>query len=138
MLMHTLPPGVKLLPITQHCDARGKLRAIEQFGPVPFVPVRMFLISDVPYGAHRARHAVSCHEFLWMISGNCTLEVYDGTNRMPLRLQANGPGALVSAGVWMELREFTADAVVSVLASARYEDTGYFGEPDPSLITRFE
>lgn len=138
MLIEPLPAGVKLLSVTRHDDARGRLRAIEKSGPIPFVPVRMFLISDVPEGANRARHAVSCHEFLWIISGACTLEVDDGKNRVPLRLQGNGPGALVSAGVWMELRDFTADAVLSVLASERYEDTSYFPAPNPALIVRFE
>jgi hypothetical protein len=138
MLIRSLPAGVKLLPVPPHDDGRGRLHAIEQSGPIPFQPVRMFVIRNVPAGAWRARHAVSCHEFLWVIGGACTLEVDNGMTRATLRLQVYGPGALVSSGVWMELREFTDDAVVSVLASTRYNETQYFPTPNPDLITNFD
>lgn len=138
MLIQTLPAGVKLLPVPPHDDGRGRLHAIEQSGPLPFQPVRMFVISGVPADSWRARHAVSCHEFLWMIAGMCTLDADNGTSRTTLRLQADGPGALVSAGVWMELREFTENAVVCVFASTRYGDTRYFQTPNPDIITNFD
>jgi UDP-2-acetamido-3-amino-2,3-dideoxy-glucuronate N-acetyltransferase len=138
MLIRSLPTGVKLLPVPSHGDGRGRLHAIEQSGPIPFQPIRMFVIRDVPAGAWRARHAVSCHEFLWMMAGACTLDVDNGTSRATLRLQAEGPGALVSSGVWMELREFTEDAVVSVFASTRYADTQYFPTPNPDILIKFD
>ena len=138
MLIRSLPKGVQLLPVPPHEDGRGRLHAIEHQGPLPFQPIRMFVISAVPADGWRARHAVSCHEFLWMIAGTCTLEVDNGTRRADLRLHAGGEGALVSSGVWMELREFSNDAVVSVLASKRYDETQYFQTPNPALITKFD
>jgi len=138
MLIRALPSGVRILSVAAHDDGRGRLHAIEQSGPLPFLPVRLFVIRDVPAEEVRARHAVSCHEFLWMISGACTLNIDNGTQRATLRLRADGTGALVSSGVWMELREFEQGAILSVLASAPYAETRYFSAPQPDLITRFE
>lgn len=138
MLIRALPVGIKILPVPPHEDGRGKLHAIERGDPVPFEPVRLFVIRDVPAHEVRARHAVSCHEFLWMISGSCTLDADNGTDRVSLRLQADGGGVLVSSGVWMELREFGAGAILSVLASSTYADTRYFATPNPDIITRFD
>lgn len=135
--MRSLPAGVSLLSVTAHDDARGRLYAIEQSAPLPFAPVRMFLIRDVPDGQIRARHAVSCHEFLWMLSGSCALTVDDGHLRTILRLGAGESGALVSSGVWMELGEFSGDASLAVFASEVYAQTRYFTEPRRDLIVDF-
>jgi hypothetical protein len=137
MLIRTLPFGVKILSVPPHEDGRGKLYALEQGSPLPFTPVRLFVIRDVPSREIRARHAVSCHEFLWMIAGSCTLNADNGSERVSLRLQVDGNGVLVSAGVWMELCEFEG-AILAVLASSSYADTRYFAAPEPGIITRFD
>jgi UDP-2-acetamido-3-amino-2,3-dideoxy-glucuronate N-acetyltransferase len=137
MLIRALPTGVKLLDVPPHADARGTLQAVEESGPIPFPPVRMFAIRSVPPGQWRARHAVSCHEFLWMMVGSSALALDDGTTRTTLPIDAEGPGVLVSSGVWMELSAFSADAILCVFASAPYGATKYFQAPRPELITRF-
>lgn len=138
MSIRSLPKGTRLLPVPPHDDGRGRLYAVEQSAPLPFVPVRTFMIRDVPADQVRARHAVSCHEFLWMASGACTLAVDDGLATAAMRLQAEGAGMLVSSGVWMELREFTDDGVLLVFASSTYAATRYFDGPQPDLIVRFD
>jgi hypothetical protein len=133
-----LPTGVRSLSVPAHDDARGRLYAIEQSAPLPFMPVRMFMICDVPAEQVRARHAVSCHEFLWMLRGSCTATVDDGIKTATVPLKAEGPGLLVAAGVWMELRAFSNDAALSVFASKTYAETRYFDAPQPALIARFD
>lgn len=137
MLIRALPTGVKLLDVPPHADARGTLQAVEESGPIPFQPIRMFAIRNVPPGQWRARHAVSCHEFLWMMMGSSVLALDDGTTRATLPIDADGPGVLVSSGVWMELSAFSADAILCVFASARYDETRYFQLPRPDLIAQF-
>jgi WxcM-like protein len=138
MLSRALPFGIKMLPVSLHEDGRGTLYAFEEGNPLPFTPVRLFIIRDVPPREIRAQHAVSCHEFLWMIAGSCTLNADNGSERASLRLQADGNGALVSSGVWMELCDFGEDAILSVLASRSYADTRYFTTPQPGIISRFD
>jgi hypothetical protein len=138
MLIRSLPKGVRLLTVPPHDDSRGQLYAIEQSAPVPFVPVRLFIIRDVPANGVRAGHAGSFHEFLYMICGSCVVEIDNGTERAVLPLRAHGAGVLVSSGVWIELREFSEGAVLSVLASGPYAETRHFDSPRPELISGFE
>ena len=47
--------GLKFVEINEHSDARGKIRIVEvDGGGLPFVPVRSFIVSDVPTGKTRA------------------------------------------------------------------------------------
>jgi len=126
--------GVRAVAIPTCVDRRGTLRAVEGDDPVPFAPLRTFVVSDVPPQAARACHAVSCHELLWMLTGACELEVDNGRDATTIDLHATGPAFAVSAGVWMSLREFTPGATLIVLASRRYEETMYFDAPRPELV----
>ena len=65
--------GLKFVNIQEHSDARGNMRIVEVDGGLPFVPVRSFIISDVPTGKTRAGHAVSCDELLIVAQGSCLI-----------------------------------------------------------------
>lgn len=129
-----LPVGVRLLPVTPHADDRGRLFAFERLDPLPFTPVRAFVIRDVPPKEARGRHAGSCDEFLWMLAGACTAVVDDGKVRASARLEAEDQGMFLSAGVWIELREFSPGSVLLVLASKNHADTQRFAEPQRGVI----
>ncbi|MBC7778710.1 MAG: FdtA/QdtA family cupin domain-containing protein [Proteobacteria bacterium] len=130
----TLPDGVALVSAASNEDARGRLLALEHGSPVPFVPVRTFVILDVPAGQPRAGHAFSCHEFLLVLNGSCTVTVDDGQKRLRLRLRAKEYGLNVSPGVWVGLDDFECGTVLMVLASKSFCDTQYFPNPQPALI----
>jgi len=132
-----LPAGVRLVSVASHKDARGRLFALEHPSPVPFSPVRTFLILDVPPGQARAGHAPSCHEFLWVLSGSCAVTVNDGGTRFEIRLQAQKQALAVSPGVWIGLSDFEAGTVLLVLASKSYSETKLFSEPQPALIATY-
>lgn len=126
--------GVYSATIPAHLDRRGRLRAVERDDPVPFPPARVFVVSDVPPDEVRARHAVSCHELLWMLTGACELGLDNGRDATTIELHADGPAFAVSAGVWMELRRFTPGATLLVLASMPHAETRYFDGPRPELV----
>jgi UDP-2-acetamido-3-amino-2,3-dideoxy-glucuronate N-acetyltransferase len=67
--------------LTLHRDARGELAVAEFAKDVPFVPVRLFYIRDVPTAATRGDHAHKlCHQFLLCQAGRIRVDVFDGAH----------------------------------------------------------
>jgi len=110
------------------------LVALERHSPMPFSPVRTFVIRDVPCGQVRARHALSCHELLWLLTGSCVATVHDGRTSSTIYLKADAHALVIAAGVWIELAEFARGTILMVLASKTYAETETFAEPQPALI----
>ncbi|HKP25198.1 MAG TPA: FdtA/QdtA family cupin domain-containing protein [Dongiaceae bacterium] len=111
--------------VPQFVDSRGRLAVFERLHPLPFKPVRAFVISEVPKGEHRARHTVPCNQFLWMAAGSCWAvvradEQCDAADQQRFRLTANGRGLYLPRGVWIDLYEFTAGSILICLADAEY------------------
>lgn len=117
--------AIREIPVPQFSDRRGELFALQRLHPLPFTPVRTFIITDVPPGEHRARHAVSCDEFLWMISGGCQAllrieaDVVCADERR-FQLRSRGPGLYVPEGVWLDLSNFLPGSVLVCLAAGEY------------------
>ncbi len=107
-------------------DARGSLMFAEESRQIPFPVKRLFAIYDVPEGSTRGGHAHRAQEqFLVMLAGGCTVIVDDGERRTEERLQRAVEGLYVPAGLWLELKDFSAGAVCVVLSSGLYDETDY-------------
>jgi hypothetical protein len=128
-----LVAGVSLVGIERRRDDRGEI-AIFDKGSMPFTPIRSFAICDVPEGACRGGHALSCDEFLWVAAGSCRISFANGTQKSSLKLENKGQGVLVSAGVWLELNDFAPGTVVFGFAPVPYSETKKFDAPRPDLI----
>lgn len=118
--------AVRHLEVPRFSDARGQLFALERARPLPFTPVRTFVIADVPQGKHRAEHVVSCDQFLWVVEGGCHAMVREGTGdsagpERHFRLTKRGPGLYLPKGVWLDLSEFDPGSVLLCLAAAEYD-----------------
>jgi dTDP-3-amino-3,4,6-trideoxy-alpha-D-glucose transaminase len=117
--MNSLPEGVRWIPVSSHADGRGTLAAFDR-DTLPFEPVRTFVISDVPPGTTRGAHVTSCDEFFRIQAGQCRLLVADGEVRTSLLLDNPRHGVMVAAGVFLEVTDFSADALLMVMASQSY------------------
>jgi hypothetical protein len=119
---------IQRIEIPMHIDARGRLLAIEEnVGNLPFTPRRTFYLFDVPATQKRAGHAVDCDLFVIAIKGEVTLINIgkgDAINRWTLS-QSN-VGVFVPAFHYIELTDFSSDAVVAVFASKKFKDTQYY------------
>ena len=120
--------GAYEIDVPQFADPRGRLAAFEQARPLPFTPVRTFVISDVPPRAHRAAHVARCDEFLWMAAGACRAILRqhaaqeDGEQRF--HLAARGRGLYVPKGLWIDLFEFDPGSVMICMADSNYVARG--------------
>ena len=88
----------------------------------------------MPEGARRGYHAsTSCHEFLIAVHGGVTVVLEDASGRTTTRLCEKDQGLHVPPYTWIELSDFTADAVLMVLASESYQIETYINDHEQFL-----
>lgn len=117
-------------------DDRGVLTPYV-FDELPFLPVRMFTVTQVPEGAVRGGHAHRTgHQLLSCVSG--AIEVILRTDRSSsICLLTPGSGDLhVKPGTWSSQRYLTAGSALLVLCSEAFEPASYMADPAPSSAPR--
>lgn len=123
-----MPATVREIQFPQHGDERGKLIALESLTElVPFEVKRVYYIFDTTPGTVRGKHAHKVlKQVLICVSGACTIEceMPDGT-KTEHRLDWPDRGLLIEGLVWRNMKEFSKDAVLLVLASERYDEADY-------------
>lgn len=119
---------VQEVTFAERGDARGKLIALEALADVvPFEVKRVYFIYDTTPGTVRGKHAHrQLRQMLICVSGACTIEceMPDGT-KSEHRLDWPNKGLLIEGMVWHNMKEFSKDAVLLVLASEHYDETDY-------------
>ena len=125
--------SVKEITLESHGDERGKLIPLEASGvDVPFEVKRVYYIFDTTPGTVRGRHAHRrLSQVLVCVSGACTVvcELPDGT-RSEHRLDWPTKGLVIEGVVWREMKDFSKDAVLMVLASEHYDPADYIRDYD--------
>lgn len=112
-------------------DLRGNLSVGEIGKNLPFAPQRYFVVFDVPNREVRGEHAhKTLHQFLVCLNGDCSLVVDDGREREELLLNRRSIGIHLAPLVWGVQYKFSPDAILLVLASAKYDPTDYIRDYD--------
>jgi len=111
-------------------DERGTLGAAE-FGPLPFVPRRLFWIMDVAPGETRANHGHRvCEQLVFVQSGTVSGFTLDaGGSRFEFALVA-GDWVYIPVRHWLQINLFSPDALVGVLASHPFDAEEYIDSPE--------
>lgn len=121
--------GLEFIELHEHADERGRMRIVEvDEGGLPFVPVRSFIVSDVPSGKSRAGHAVSCDELLIVAQGSCLITARTKAGLEEHRLMPESGGVHLRPGTWLILSEFEPGTILVTYASERYADTRFFAD----------
>lgn len=116
----------ELLSLPTHRDARGALTVIEKL--LPFSVQRVYYIyscANVPRGGHR--HLVTA-QALVCVHGSCTVDWDDGVRTGSVELDSPDKLLLLAPQDWHVMRDFTADAVLLVLASHHFDRDDYIEE----------
>ena len=120
--------SVREISLEPRGDSRGQLIPLEAGGAeVPFDVKRVYYIFDTTPGTVRGKHAHRrLNQVLVCVSGACTIvcELPDGT-RSEHRLDWPTKGLLIEGVVWREMKDFSKDAVLLVLASEHYDPSDY-------------
>ncbi len=115
---------VKLIQIPSHEDPRGILSSIEQNIDIPFTIRRIFYIHHIK--AERGNHAlINTDELLIPMSGSFKIKLYDKTSSKEYLLDDCTKGLYIPRLIYLEMFDFSADAVCLVLANTKFNTKNY-------------
>lgn len=122
-----MPSFPHLISLPAHRDARGVLSVLQAGqGQLPFVPQRVFWISQVPAGAQRGCHAHrTSHEVLIPLVGALTATLHNGREACTLRLDTPTQALYIPAMTWCAFSDFTTDCLCLCVTSDAYTPEGY-------------
>ncbi len=121
-----LASGAAIHRLHTVADLRGTLSVAETGAGLPFVPLRTFVVYSVPGKEVRGERALrTCSLFMICISGSMSLLLDNGRVREEIVLDKPEIGIHVPPMLWTVQYKFSADAVLLVLASDRYQPDDY-------------
>jgi len=110
--------------LKNYSDARGDLFPIE-FSSLPFIPIRSFIVKNVPKDSLRGGHAhYKTRQLLICLKGKIKVLIHDGKKLKTITLKEN-MFTLVDAMLWDSQKFLTNDDVLLVFCSTPYEKADY-------------
>ena len=117
-----------------HTDKRGSLTIVEEGHEVPFKIQRVYWIHSVPQGEERGKHSNKVSsEYVIAVNGSVEITLEDKNGRTTHLLDAKDKGLLIPPDTWDEIRNFSPDAVLLVLASHSYDESTYINSYEEFL-----
>ena len=112
-------------------DDRGQLIALESNLSIPFDVKRVYYMFNTTKGAERGFHAhIALQQMAICVSGSCVMDVEYQNGRESYILDSPDKGLYMGGLVWREMRNFSPDCVLMVLADALYSEDDYIREYD--------
>lgn len=103
----------------------GKLGVIE-FKSLPFIPKRLYWLSEVPEGSERGHHAhKQLTQLICVSAGSVDIDIYEGSALTSHHLNSDSHALLLKPGLWRELRNFEKGTTVLVLCDYQYVEEDY-------------
>ena len=116
----------KLVDFKTLGDERGSLIAIEQGYNAPFDIKRVYYIFDTKKGVERGFHAhINLKQICIAVKGSCTFVLDNGKTRKEIKLDNPNQGLLIEGLIWREMKDFSEDCILVVLASEHYDERDY-------------
>lgn len=122
----------KWIDLQNFADARGNLKVIE-FSSLPFMPLRAFIITDVPAGVQRGGHAHRVgDQILIALAGLIRVDLrHDGEHRSVV-CEPKGRGLLIPQRVWAKQTYLVSGSELMVLCSHEFDPENYIIESETS------
>jgi len=112
-------------------DDRGSLIALEQRGDIPFDIKRVYYMYGTTPGTKRGFHAhIDLEQVAVCVSGHCVIDVEHQSGTESYRLDSPDKALYMGGLVWREIRDFSEDCVLMVLASDCYSEADYIRDYD--------
>lgn len=112
------------LPCMQ--DERGGLVAIEGEIDIPFRIARVYYLFRTSRGGGRGFHAHrDLRQLVVPVAGRCIMRLDDGRQCDDAALESPTKGLMIGPLIWHEVHDASADCVLLVVASARYDSGDY-------------
>lgn len=127
-------PIWKLVNLKEISDPRGKLTVVESLKDVPFEIKRIYYIYGVSQGTSRGLHAhKTLSQVVMAVSGGFKIKLDDAKNTEIFLMNKSNIGLFIPPGIWLEMFDFSVDAVCLVLASDFYLESDYIKDYDEFL-----
>jgi dTDP-4-dehydrorhamnose 3,5-epimerase-like enzyme len=124
----------KLIDFKTLGDERGSLIAIEQGYNTPFEIKRVYYIFDTKEDVQRGFHAhINLKQLAIVVKGSCTFILDDGKTKEEIKLNNPNQGLFIEGLIWREMKDFSSDCVLVVLASEHYAECDYIRDYDKFL-----
>ncbi len=115
-------------------DSRGSLIALEENYNAPFGIRRVYYIFNTEENVTRGFHAHrNLQQLAIAVKGSCTFVLDEGNAREEVLLDNPNSGLLIEGLVWREMKNFSKDCVLVVLASEHYDESDYIRDYDEFL-----
>lgn len=125
---------VTLLDFETNGDERGSLIALESYKNIPFDIKRVYYIFDTKLDVIRGLHAhKKLSQVIVCLKGSCCVVLDNGSTKKQIVLNNPNKGLLIKSMVWREMRDFSKDCVLLVLASEHYDESDYIRDYDDFL-----
>lgn len=124
----------ELIEFKSFGDDRGSLIAIEKGNNSPFEIKRVYYIFDNMDGVERGFHAhMNLKQIAIAITGSCTFIIDDGNKREEILLNSPSKGLYIEGLTWREMKNFSKNCVLVVLASEPYDENDYIRDYETFL-----
>ena len=111
------------MEMREYWDERGTLLPLD-FDDLPFIPKRLFYVSNVPNGTTRGGHAhKKCRQVFVCLAGEIDVDLYDGIHNKEITLHPN-QAIEIPTMVW-STQEFYKNGIAIVLSSEKYDEKDY-------------
>lgn len=113
----------------------GNLTIAEGMKNIPFEIKRVYFINNLfNKKSVRGKHAhKELEQVIFCINGQFTIDLDDGTTKQSIVLDDSHYGIRLGARLWHEMRDFSNDCVILVLASEYYNEDDYIRSYDEFL-----
>ena len=116
----------KIINLPKIEDPRGNLSFVEENNHIPFKIERTYWIYDVPGGQVRGGHAFKeQQELIIALSGSFDVVVDDGIKKETFTLNRSYYGLYIPKGYWRQMKNFSTNSFVVVLASTTFDEKDY-------------
>lgn len=116
----------KLVDFKTLGDERGSLIAIEEGYNTSFEIKRVYYIFDTKKDVERGFHAhIDLKQIAIAVKGSCTFVLDNGMDKEDIILNNPNKGLLIEGLIWREMKNFSEDCVLLVLASEHYDENDY-------------
>ncbi len=113
-------------------DDRGKLVSCESHKNVPFEIKRVYYIYE-SYKMRGFHSHKQLEQVAVAICGSCEFVLDDGRERKVVLLDNPAIGLYIGKNIWREMRNFSSDCVLMILASDYYDESDYIRDYEEFL-----
>ncbi|HDC4278023.1 sugar 3,4-ketoisomerase [Enterobacter cloacae] len=118
--------NVQFIELQTHGDERGALVSLEHSRNIPFDIKRVYYMFDTKEGVERGFHAHrDLKQVAIVLRGSCRFILDDGKERIEILMDNPAQGLLIDSVVWREMKHFSSDCILMVLADKLYDEGDY-------------